>query len=106
MARVNMQQRYWKMLHYSIGLAKKELDDKMEKIKAQIGNFQVAVLDSEYRQALNDYNRYDAIDALIQEAANKKDSPFSVGLGPDAPDPEPELSSAEEAHIRDIEQID
>ena len=106
MASVRMQSRYWKMLHHSIELYRNELKGNMEKVRAQIGNDDFLRYDSEYLEILNDLGRLDAIDALVQEAANKKDNVLCKGIGPDAPEPPPELTSEEEARIRNIEQID
>jgi len=105
-ASVRMQSRYWTMVRHAIVLARKELSDKMDSLRVQIGDDKKLVYNSEYLDALHDYNRYDAIDELVREAESKKDSPFSSGIGPDAPPPPLELTSEEEEKIRWIESID
>lgn len=106
MASVRMQSRYWKMIHHGIELYRKELSEKLNHIREQIGNDNVIIYDSEYQETLTDCNRLDAIDALVQEAANKKDNVLCKGIGPDAPEPPPALTSEEEDLLRVIEQID
>ena len=112
MATVRMQSRYWKMIHHSIELAKKQIDSKLKRLDRNEvmaksnGNAMILEKIANERHFLReDLERYVAIDKLVVAAGEKKDGFFSSGIGPDEEHYE-SLQRNDEEYIKFLEQLD
>ena len=111
MAAVRMQSRYWKLVHEALKHYEDKLNTeckRMEKLKENnyLSDEDLSLLQLQCNQIHDNIKRCEAIDELVVAASEKKDSFFSVGIGPDEPDWESNSTNSDEEFLRVLEQID